>query len=75
MIEQYIKLLRIESRTLQNMVRTAMLPCAMRFQAELADTIGATQNCGVECPEPKLNCARSSAWSRTSAARSTPLRG
>jgi glutamine synthetase len=50
MLEQYIKLLRIESRTLQNMVRTAVLPCAMRFQAELADTIGATQNCGVECP-------------------------
>jgi glutamine synthetase len=50
MVEQYIKLLRIESRTLQNMVRTAMIPCAMRFQAELADTIGATQNCGVECP-------------------------
>lgn len=50
MVEQYIKLLRIESRTLQNMVRTAMIPCAMRFQAELADTIAATQGCGVECP-------------------------
>jgi glutamine synthetase len=50
MVEQYIKLLRIECRTLQNMVRTAMIPCAMRFQAELADTIGATQGCGVECP-------------------------
>jgi glutamine synthetase len=50
MVEQYIKLLRIECRTLQNIVRTAMIPCAMRFQAELADTIGATQGCGVECP-------------------------
>jgi glutamine synthetase len=50
MVEQYIKLLRIESRTLQNIARTAMIPCAMRFQAELADTIGATQSCGVECP-------------------------
>jgi glutamine synthetase len=50
MVEQYIKLLRIEARTLQNLVRTAVLPCALRFQAELADTIGATQNCGVECP-------------------------
>jgi glutamine synthetase len=50
MVEQYIKLLRIEARTLQNIVRTAVIPCAMRFQAELADTIGATQGCGIECP-------------------------
>jgi glutamine synthetase len=50
MVEQYIKLLRIECRTLQSIVRTAMIPCAMRFQAELADTIGATQGCGIECP-------------------------
>ncbi|MFM7052891.1 MAG: glutamine synthetase III [Planctomycetota bacterium] len=50
MVEQYVKLVRIESRTLQNMVRTAMLPCALRFQAELADTIAGTQGCGIECP-------------------------
>jgi len=50
MVEQYVKLLRIEARTLQNIVRTAVLPCALRFQAELADTVGATQHCGVECP-------------------------
>ncbi|MFZ9914773.1 MAG: glutamine synthetase III, partial [Phycisphaerales bacterium] len=50
MVEQYLKLVRIESRTLQNMVRTAMLPCALRFQAELADTIAGTQGCGIECP-------------------------
>ena len=49
-VEHYVKILRIESRTLQNLVRTAMIPSAMRFQAELADTIGATQACGVECP-------------------------
>ena len=54
MVEQYIKLVRIESRTLRSMVRTALLPCAMRFQAELADTVGATQNCGVECPGAEL---------------------
>jgi glutamine synthetase len=50
MVEQYIKLLRIESRTLQSMVRTAILPCALRFQAELADIVGATQACDIECP-------------------------
>ncbi len=50
LVEQYVKILRIESRTLQNMVRTAMIPSAMRFQAELADAIAATQGCGVECP-------------------------
>jgi glutamine synthetase len=50
MVEQYIKLLRIESRTLQSMVRTAVLPCALRFQAELADVVGATQSCDIECP-------------------------
>ena len=50
MVEQYLKLLRIESRTLQSMVRTAILPCATRFQAELADTVGGTQACGIECP-------------------------
>jgi glutamine synthetase len=50
LIEQYVKILRIESRTLQSLVRTAMIPCAMRFQAELADAVGATQACGVECP-------------------------
>ncbi len=50
LVEQYVKLLRIESRTLQSMVRTAILPCATRYQAEVADSIAATQNCGVECP-------------------------
>ena len=50
MVEQYIKLLRIESRTLQSMVRTAILPCALRFQAELADVVGATQACDIDCP-------------------------
>jgi glutamine synthetase len=50
MVELYIKLLRIESRTLQSMVRTAILPCALRFQAELADVVGATQACDIECP-------------------------
>ena len=33
------------------MVRTEILPAAMRAQAELADAIGATQVAGVECPD------------------------
>ncbi|MEY3025633.1 MAG: hypothetical protein RLZZ238_530 [Planctomycetota bacterium] len=50
MLEQYIKLLRIESRTLQSIVRTAVLPAAVRFQAELADAVAATQACDLDCP-------------------------
>jgi glutamine synthetase len=54
MVEQYIKLLRIESRTLSTIARTALIPCATRFQAELADAVGATQGCGIECPGSEL---------------------
>ena len=49
--EQYCTHLEIEGRTLSTMVRTEILPCAMRAQAELADAVGATQVAGVECPE------------------------
>jgi glutamine synthetase len=49
--EQYCTHLEIEGRTLSTMVRTEILPAAMRAQAELADAVGATQVAGVECPE------------------------
>ena len=49
--EQYCTHLEIEGRTLSTMVRTEILPAAMRAQAELADAIGATQVAGVECPD------------------------
>jgi glutamine synthetase len=51
LVEQYVKVLRIEARTLASMVRTEILPAALRHQAELADTVAGTQAAGVECPD------------------------
>jgi len=51
LVEQYVKVLRIEARTLTAMVRTEILPAALRHQAELADTVAGTQAAGVECPD------------------------
>jgi glutamine synthetase len=51
LVEQYVKVLRIEARTLIAMVRTEILPAALRHQAELADTVAGTQAAGVECPD------------------------
>ena len=50
-LEQYTKLITIESRTLVQMVNTQVLPACLRAQAELADTVGATQSAGVECTD------------------------
>ncbi len=50
-LEQYAKLLTIESRTLVQMVNTQILPACIRAQAELADAVTATQAAGVECPD------------------------
>ncbi len=50
-LEQYCTVLEIEARTLSTMVRTQILPAAIRAQAELADAVGATQVAGVECPD------------------------
>jgi glutamine synthetase len=50
-LEQYTKLITIESRTLVQMVNTQVLPACLRAQAELADTVGATQSAGVECAD------------------------
>jgi glutamine synthetase len=51
LLEQYCTNLEIEGRTLSTMVRTEILPSAIRAQAELADAVGATQVAGVECPD------------------------
>lgn len=51
LFEQYCTILEIEARTLSAMVRTEILPAAVRAQAELADAVGATQVAGVECPD------------------------
>lgn len=51
LLEQYCTILEIEGRTLSTMIRTEVLPAALRGQAELADVVGATQVAGVECPD------------------------
>ncbi|MDE0889603.1 MAG: hypothetical protein OSA40_09115, partial [Phycisphaerales bacterium] len=51
LLEQYCTKIEIEGRTLSTIIRTQVLPAALRAQAELADVVGATQVAGVECPD------------------------
>jgi glutamine synthetase len=51
LLEQYCTKLEIEGRTLSTIIRTQVLPAALRAQAEVADVVGATQVAGVECPD------------------------
>ncbi|RPG13462.1 MAG: glutamine synthetase type III [Phycisphaera sp. TMED9] len=51
LLEQYCTKLEIEGRTLSTIIKTQVLPAALRAQAELADVVGATQVAGVECPD------------------------
>jgi glutamine synthetase len=51
LLEHYVKTLGIEARTLIAMLQQQVLPAALRFQTELAETIAATQAAGVECPD------------------------
>jgi len=46
-LEQYIKAITIEAKTMVSMGRTLVLPAALRYQAELADTVCATEAAGV----------------------------
>ncbi len=47
--EQYAKHIAIEARTLLQMVRTMILPCAVRHQSDIAESIAGTEAAGVEC--------------------------
>ncbi|MAC76383.1 MAG: glutamine synthetase type III [Phycisphaeraceae bacterium] len=51
LLEQYATRIEIEGRTMSSLIRTEVLPAALRTQAELADVVGATQVAGVECPD------------------------
>jgi glutamine synthetase len=51
LVEQYVKVMRIEGRTLSTMVRTQLLPAAIRCQSELADAVSGSQAAGVDCPD------------------------
>jgi glutamine synthetase len=49
--ERYNTVVGIEARTLTGMLKTAVLPAALRAQTELAETVSATRSAGVECPD------------------------
>ena len=51
LMETYVKVVRIEARTLITMVKKSVLPIASQWQATLADNVGACHAAGVECPE------------------------
>ena len=47
--EQYITIVAIEARTMVSMLKTQVLPAAIRYQTELAEAVAATQSTGVDC--------------------------
>jgi glutamine synthetase len=48
LVEHYVDVVTIEARTLLAMLRTQVVPAALRFQAEAAESVAATQAAGVE---------------------------
>ncbi len=55
MQEQYCTIIGIEARTQVSMIKREVLPAALRYQAELAATVGATEAVGVECADGKAH--------------------
>jgi glutamine synthetase len=53
LLEQYDKVVEIEARTMITMLRTQVLPAALRAQAELAQAVSTTVAAGVDCPDSK----------------------
>ncbi|MCP3902515.1 MAG: glutamine synthetase type III [Planctomycetes bacterium] len=51
--ERYYKVVEIEARTLVSMLRTEILPAALRFQTELAGTVTATRSAGLDCEDTR----------------------
>ena len=51
LLETYVKTMAIEARMLMTMLRQQVLPAALRYQTELAETVAASQSAGVECPD------------------------
>jgi len=47
--EKYHTVVEIEARTLVSMLRTEVLPAAVRFQTELAGAVTTTQSAGLDC--------------------------
>lgn len=50
LFETYIQVMLIEARTYVLMAETMVLPAAMRYQTELANTVSSTEAAGLECP-------------------------
>jgi glutamine synthetase len=51
LVANYCTVMKIEARTLIQMVRTQILPAALRAQEELATTVSATLAADVDCPD------------------------
>ena len=51
LLETYVKTMNIEARTLVSMLKQQVLPAALRYQTELAETVSASQSAGAECPD------------------------
>ena len=58
LVENYCTVLGIECRTLVQMVRTQVLPAALRTQEELATTVSATLAADVDCSETQAELKR-----------------
>ncbi len=51
LVENYVTVMEIETRTLVQLVRTQVLPAVLRAQEELATTVSATMAADVDCPD------------------------
>jgi glutamine synthetase len=49
--EQHATILGIEARTMADMLRTHVLPAALRYQSEVAEAVARTKACGVDCAD------------------------
>lgn len=48
-VEQYVKTINIEAETTASMARTMLLPAALKFQEEIANSVNAAGAAGVQC--------------------------
>jgi glutamine synthetase len=55
LVENYCTVMGIEIRTLVQMVRTQVMPAALRTQEELATTVSATLAADVDCAETQAD--------------------
>jgi glutamine synthetase len=50
-VEKWVKQLVIEAETMISLARTWILPAALRHQADLGETINATEGAGIDCDD------------------------